>query len=61
MPPSGQLYWRFKRNAPCEWRYGYCTWLGNGMVRMGAFNGDISHGSVVDPIEIEWREYSRSY
>lgn len=31
------------------------------MVRMGAFNGDISHGSVVDPIEIEWREYSRSY
>ena len=60
MPPSGHmLYWRWKRKdgQPAIWLFGYCTWVGSGLVRMGAWNGDTSHGNVVDPADIEWRPY----
>lgn len=59
MPASGYMYWwRFKRSAPGAWHFGYCTWLGSGMVRMGAYNGDTTGGSAVVALEIEWRDYS---
>lgn len=58
MPPSGQLYWRFKGDK--AWKYGYCTNAGSGLLRMGCYNGDTTDGSLVDPLDIEWRSYSTS-
>ena len=46
-------YWRFKGEK--AYRYGYPTMLKNGLVRMGAWNGDTVGGVVVDPKEIEVR------
>ncbi len=58
-PQSGQMiFWRFKEKAPCSWRFGYCTYLGE-MIRLGCWNGDTMGGAIVDPSEIEWREYQR--
>lgn len=60
-PPSGSMvYWRFKRNAPSAWAFGYVTYAGGcNMLRMGRWNGDTMGGAVVDASEIEWREYQR--
>lgn len=60
-PPSGSMvWWRFRAHAPCAWRFGYCTYLsGQSMIRLGAYNGDTTYGSVVDADEIEWKEYRR--
>ena len=58
-PPSGSMiYWRFKAKAPCAWTFGYVTYLSAGLLRMGSFNGDTSHGHIVDESEIEWKRYS---
>lgn len=56
-PPSGTMYyWRFKGSG--AWRFGYCTHLENAtLVRMGNYNGDMMGGVIVDPNEIEWRNY----
>ncbi len=53
------VYWRFKRDAPSAWVFGYMVRLSNGLVRMGLWNGDTYHGLVVDLNEIETKEYSR--
>ncbi len=53
------VYWRFIRDAPSEWKFGYVTWLTNGLVRMGRWNMDTTYGPVVDPKEIEMKEYAR--
>ena len=51
------MYWRFKRDAPGPWHFGYQTPVGSGLVRMGLWHGDTSRGPIVDPAEIETREY----
>ena len=47
----GQCYWRFKGEK--AYRYGYATHEGRGLYRMGLWNGDTSHGPIVDPYDIE--------
>ncbi len=57
-PPSGDMcYWRFKGTGP--YKFGYCTYLSGGLIRLGSYNGDTMGGSIVDPWEIEWKRYSR--
>lgn len=46
-------YWRFIGEK--AYRYGYATEVNNGLFRMGHWNGDTSHGPIVDEREIEWR------
>lgn len=58
MPASGYMFW-WRKKGTLTWHFGYCTHVGSGLVRMGAWNGDESHGNVVDPADIEWRTYSR--
>lgn len=55
------VWWRFKRSSPGPWNFGYRTQLSGGLVRMGCWNGDTTHGSVVDPSEIETRPFKGSY
>ncbi len=56
-PASGRMYWWRQRGA-LQWHFGYCTHVSGGLVRMGAYNGDHSGGHVVDPTDIEWRDFS---
>lgn len=51
------VYWRFKRNAPGPWQFGYTSQAGGGLVRMGRWNGDVNGGQIVDPYEVEVRDY----
>jgi hypothetical protein len=54
--PNGMVWWRFKGDK--EWSFGFCSDAkGAGLVRMGAYNGDYTHGVVVSENEIEWKEY----
>lgn len=46
-------YWRFKGDK--EYRYGWPSEAGNGLVRMGRYNGDLWHGPLVSPLDIEVR------
>lgn len=55
------VWWRFKRDAPGPWHFGFKTDVGSGLVRMGHYNGDYSGGVVVDPTEIETKPYTRMY
>lgn len=56
-PPSGSMvWWRPRGTGRPQWYFGYVTYLGSDLIRMGAWNGDTTHGSVVDYTEIEWRE-----
>lgn len=58
-PPMGSMvYWRFKRKEPGRYHFGYVSRAGS-MLRMGSWNGDTMGGTIVDPVEIEWKEYSR--
>ncbi len=50
---SGMCYWRFKGEK--AYRFGYATDAGRGLLRMGYWNGDDSHGPIVDPQDIEIR------
>lgn len=53
------VWWRFKRDVPGAWQFGFMTQVngpGN-LVRMGLWNGDVNHGSVVSRDEIETKEY----
>ena len=54
---SMMVYWRFKRNIPGPWQFGYRTSVGGGLVRMGLWNGDRTHGPIVDLDEIETRAH----
>jgi hypothetical protein len=47
-------YWRPK--GTIAWRYGWPTDAGNGLIRMGFYNGDTSRGPVVLQSDIEFRE-----
>jgi hypothetical protein len=49
------VYWRFKGEGP--WRFGYRTVVSPGLVRMGYYNGDSTHGPIVSEYEIETRPY----
>ena len=53
------VFWRFKKTSPGPWFFGYRTHVhgSRGLVRMGLYNGDTTHGPVVDPAEIETRSY----
>ena len=51
------VYWRFKGDRPGPWKFGYRTSIHGGLVRMGLWNGDTSHGPIVAPAEIETRRY----
>jgi hypothetical protein len=46
-------YWRFKGEK--AYRYGWPSSVERGLVRMGLYNGDTTHGPIVDPHEIEIR------
>jgi hypothetical protein len=46
-------YWRFKGEK--EYRFGYCTFVGRGLYRMGPWNGCTDRGPIVDPEDIEVR------
>ncbi len=50
---TGQCYWRFKGEK--AYRYGFATSVGQGLYRMGLWNGDTSHGPIVDPHDVEVR------
>jgi hypothetical protein len=53
------IWWRFKREAPGPWRFGFRTEVNgsSGLVRMGLWHGDTTLGPVVDPREIETKPY----
>ena len=50
---TGTCYWRFKGEK--AYRYGYATEAGRGLYHMGLWNGDTTHGVIVDPNDIEVR------
>lgn len=50
------IWWRFKGVAR-PWQFGYMTQVGNGLVRMGRWNGDTVGGVVVSESEIETMPY----
>lgn len=49
---TGSCYWRFK-GGDKAYRYGYATFVGNGLYRMGLWNGDTTRGPLIDPADIE--------
>lgn len=51
------VYWRFKRDVPGPWYFGFRTQLTGNLVRMGLWNGDTHGGPIVDSTEIEIRPY----
>ena len=53
--PTGMCYWRFKGDK--AWRFGYATQATGGLYRMGNWNGDTMGGVLVDPADIERRNY----
>ena len=59
-PQSGEMvYWRFKKNTPCPWFFGYVTYAkGYEFLRMGSYNGDSHGGKIVSASEIEWKTYN---
>lgn len=59
-PKSGSMvYWRFKKDTPGPWAFGYVTWLENGLIRMGPWNGCDWLGIIVNAKEIEWKPCNR--
>lgn len=52
---TGMCYWRFK--GQLEWRFGYCTLERNNLYRMGRWNGDTMGGTIIDPFDVETRDY----
>lgn len=58
-PPSGSaVWWRFKKDVPTIWSYGYVSYVqGYDLIRMGYSNGDYIRGPVVSVSEIEWKKY----
>lgn len=51
MRTSGSCYWRFSGEKP--YRYGYITHVTGTLYRMGLWNGDDSHGPIVDRNDVE--------
>lgn len=47
------IFWRFKGEK--SYRFGYPSDAGRGLIRMGFWNGDFTHGPIVDATEIETR------
>ena len=57
-PPGFMVYWRYKKDVPSPWLFGYVTYTNIcDLVRMGSYNGDDTHGTVVSVSEIEWKYY----
>ena len=54
---TGCCYWRFKGEK--AYRFGFATPVEGRLYRMGLWNGDTSHGPIIDPADIEF-EYQRS-
>lgn len=48
---TGSCYWRFKGQK--TYQYGYVTHVTKTLYRMGLYNGDITHGPIVDRADIE--------
>lgn len=55
-PHAGKMYW-WRQKGALEWRFGYCSLCSGGLVRMSAWNGDTTGGVVVDPVDIDWKEF----
>ena len=51
MKLNTNVYWRFKGEK--AYRYGYPTRIEKGLIRMGCWNGDTTHGTIVDEKDIE--------
>lgn len=49
---TGFVWWRYKNGHP-EWRRGYKSYAGDGLWRMGLWNGDTDHGPIVDLHDVE--------
>ena len=52
------VWWRFKSDTPGPWHFGWKYSVPGGLTRMGLWNGDCTHGPVVDLKDIETRPYS---
>lgn len=48
---SGECYWRFRGEK--AYRYGYVSHVKGRLYRMGLWNGDTTHGPIVDPADVE--------
>jgi hypothetical protein len=48
------VWWRFK-NGVREWRYGWPTDSGHGLIRMGLYFGDTLSGPIVSHEDVEVR------
>jgi len=48
---TGSCYWRFKGDK--AYRYGYCSHVKGSLYRMGNYNGDYTHGVIVDSCDVE--------
>jgi hypothetical protein len=48
---TGTCYWRFRGEK--AYRYGYASAVERGLFRMGLWNGDYTHGPIVDPQDVE--------
>lgn len=57
-PPRGRMiYWRGK--GALTWRFGYVYDCKNrDLIGLGRWNGDTVGGAIVDPGEIEWKDYA---
>lgn len=57
MPLGQMVFWRFKKNTPGAWIFGYTSSVGGGLIRMGCYNGDITGGVIISPSEVEYKNY----
>lgn len=48
-------YWRFKGEK--AYRFGFTSEANWPLIRMGCWNGDYSHGTIVDINDIEYKNY----
>lgn len=58
MPLGYMVWWRFKREVPGPWHFGYTSSVGQGLIRLGRWNGDTMGGYVVSPSEVEWKPHA---
>ena len=52
---QGACYWRFKTDK--AWRYGYASEIKIDLWRMGSYSGDYTFGVLVDPKDIDRKDY----
>jgi hypothetical protein len=51
---KGSCYWRFKGRM--SYHYGFASYIGHGLWRMGLWVGDLRHGKIVDAEDIDFKQ-----